>query len=110
MEAAVPEDCTILKPACDEQWQRLAAVATELRRVRTFMHHCPGSSADAQRFEAYQKGHRVYLGHQEAKLTERIDQAIASAGDGGRQRWKEHQLEAQAAKPFPCLSFACADW
>ncbi len=110
MEAAVPKDCTILKPACDEHWQRVAAIGLQMRRVQMFMHRCPGTSADAKRFAAFAEEHRKYRGRRQATVDARISAAIAGGGEAARKRWDQHKQEAYQAKPFPCLSMGCADW
>ncbi len=110
METALPEDCDILHSACDERWRKLALLGIELNKVGMFLHHCPGSSEDAKRFDAFRKEHQAYRGGRQAKLDGRIDRTLASGGDAARKRWVEHQQQARAAHPVPCLSFACNDW
>ncbi|MBW2459903.1 MAG: hypothetical protein JRI68_35765 [Deltaproteobacteria bacterium] len=110
MAAALPEDCDILDAACDERWKKLALLGMEKGKVTMFLHHCPGSSDDAKRFEAFHKEHQDYRGRRQAQLDGRISRALASGGAAARKRWEDHQQQARAANPVPCLSFACRDW
>ena len=110
MGAAVPEDCDLLNAPCDKAWQRVAAIAVEMRRVQTFMHRCPGTSADAKRFAAFEKEHREHLGRRRAEVDARIHRAVAGGGDAARDRWEQHKRDAYTAKPYPCLSMRCEDW
>ena len=110
MEGALPDDCSVLEPKCDARWKQVATLQAKMRKVRMFMHHCPGSSADAKRFAAFETAHREYFDARQAKVDGRIQAAVTSVGKGGDERWAKHLQDARKANPSPCLRFACVDW
>ena len=105
IEEALPS-CNVQDAACEARWRDVADQLLEIRKTRSFMYFCPGTSDEARQFAEAQKAHEEYFNGRLGKVNTQID----AAWSGHEERWKKLQEDAYQAKPFPCLSFACQDW
>jgi hypothetical protein len=105
--AALDGICDIHDASCNDAW---LAVAKHFGRIDVQMDNlaprCPGSSADAKRFEQRLAEHRAYIQKRRRAIEARI--AAAAKDSAGEAKWKDHL--AAAVVPRPCLDFSCKDW
>ncbi len=106
-EAALP-NCPVTDTSCQASWRSVLEKLHEMTSERTFMHACPGVSEAARKFGDYASEHMKALSERERQLNDRI--AALAMGQAAEKRLAELREAVRAAKPIPCLSFACSDW
>ncbi|MEZ4221701.1 MAG: hypothetical protein R3B13_12290 [Polyangiaceae bacterium] len=109
-ERKLPKPCDVTVPGCEAAFRGVADVLLDFEQSQRFSYFCPGSSAEAKEFAKAADRLRQQVTERHGELTKLIVAAMSGKGIDADKEWERIRQEAYAARPHPCLSFACADW
>jgi hypothetical protein len=105
--AALDGICSIGDRDCDPRWQEVAKHFGQLDvYLDNLAPRCPGTSADAKRFEERLAQHKAFIAKRKSAIEARIAALVADGA--AKQKWQDHL--AGAVVPRPCLDYSCSDW
>jgi hypothetical protein len=100
--------CSILEADCERRFSRFAANLNGIEEELEGISPCGGESPEAREFAAHVTAHLTFLHKRRDRVEEAIAQRLRPGGEPARQRWQE--LVRAAARPRPCLEYACPKW
>jgi hypothetical protein len=105
-----PAPCAVSQQNCEAEFRAVADALIDYHQSTRFSYVCPGSSDEAKAFHELRSKLLSDVQRQHAELVQRLETKLTAAGADGKKEWARIEQEAAAARPYPCLSFACEDW
>lgn len=105
-----PAPCDVAQKDCEAEFRAVADALLDYHQSSRFSYFCPGSSDEAKAFHKTKSHLMRDVQARHSELVQKLEQALSEAGADGKKEWARIEQEAAAARPHPCLSFACEDW
>ncbi len=105
-----PAACDVSQKNCEAEFRAVADALLDYHQSSRFSYFCPGSSDEAIAFHKTKSHLMRDVQARHSELVQRLEQALSEGGADGKKEWARIEQEAAAARPHPCLSFACEDW